>query len=89
MRLVAVSIKNFRGVNGRTSVAVNDFTALAGMNNSGKSTLLEALDIFFSEKAPDKEDLCKSATEGKSRKAAATCNRPLTAASLPVQSTSR
>ncbi|MFJ9542361.1 ATP-binding protein [Streptomyces sp. NPDC101225] len=63
MRLTAVSIKNFRGINGTTSVSVNDFTALAGMNNSGKSTLLEALDIFFSEKAPDKEDLCKSATE--------------------------
>ncbi|MFH8361404.1 ATP-binding protein [Streptomyces anulatus] len=63
MKLIEASIRNFRGVGDRLTVTFDDFTALAGMNNSGKSTLLEALDIFFSDKAPDKEDLCKSAEE--------------------------
>ncbi|MCW8216005.1 AAA family ATPase [Streptomyces griseolus] len=61
LKLIEASIRNFRGVNDRLTVTFDNFTALAGMNNSGKSTLLEALEIFFSGKAPDKEDLCKSA----------------------------
>ncbi|MCO8307004.1 ATP-binding protein [Streptomyces sp. RKCA744] len=59
MRLIEVSLRNFRGINQKVSVPISKFTALAGMNNSGKSTLLEALEIFFSEKAPDKDDLCR------------------------------
>lgn len=59
MRLIAVSLRNFRGINEKVSVPIAKFTALAGMNNSGKSTLLEALEIFFSERAPDKDDLCR------------------------------
>ncbi|MFD9872802.1 ATP-binding protein [[Kitasatospora] papulosa] len=63
MKLIEASIRNFRGVGDRLTVTFDDFTALAGMNNSGKSTLLEALDIFFSDKTPDREDLCKYAEE--------------------------
>ncbi|MFD6227107.1 ATP-binding protein [Streptomyces sp. JL4002] len=63
MKLVGMAVRNFRGFNDEVSVSLADFTALAGMNSSGKSTLLEALDIYFSGRAPDKDDLCKGAED--------------------------
>ncbi|MCW7471763.1 ATP-dependent nuclease [Leptospira kanakyensis] len=48
MIIKSVSIKNFKtfDTNGIT-VTLNDMTALVGENSSGKSNVLEALDIFF------------------------------------------
>lgn len=47
MRLISMSIDNFRSYNERTVVRIGDFTAIMGRNDVGKSTLLEALEIFF------------------------------------------
>lgn len=47
MRMKSVSIKNFRGYKDETKIDFNDLTAFVGKNDVGKSTLLEALDIFF------------------------------------------
>lgn len=47
MRLLSISIKNFRSYRDRTVLNVGDFTAIMGRNDVGKSTLLEALEIFF------------------------------------------
>lgn len=58
MKLKTIIIKNFRGYNGEHRVDVsNDITALIGKNDAGKSTLLEALDIFYGESKPELSDL--------------------------------
>lgn len=47
MRLVRVIIQNFRGYRERTEIAIDDLTSIIGRNDVGKSTILEALAIFF------------------------------------------
>ncbi|WP_159613902.1 ATP-binding protein [Glutamicibacter sp. JC586] len=47
MRLVAVSLKNFRGYQQEQWIDFGDLTTVVGRNDAGKSTILEALDIFF------------------------------------------
>ena len=47
MRLVAVVLENFRRYRDRTVVPVARMTGLVGRNDVGKSTILEALDVFF------------------------------------------
>lgn len=47
MRLASFAVHNFRSYRDRVSVPASDFTAIMGRNDVGKSTLLEALDIFF------------------------------------------
>ena len=47
MKLVAVSLQNFRRYREQTIVPIASLTAFIGRNDSGKSTILEALDIFF------------------------------------------
>lgn len=49
MRMTKLKIKNFRGYREETTVDFNQFTAFVGKNDSGKSTILEALDLFFNE----------------------------------------
>jgi len=47
MILDAVAIKNFRGYTDEQEVAISNLTAIVGRNDVGKSTVLEALAIFF------------------------------------------
>lgn len=47
MKLVAVEVENFRAYKERRRVEFNDLTTLIGKNDIGKSTILEALEIFF------------------------------------------
>ncbi len=47
MRLLSVSIENFRSYKDRVTVNIGDFTAVMGRNDVGKSTILEALEVFF------------------------------------------
>ena len=49
MRMTKMKIKNFRGYREEITVDFNQFTAFVGKNDSGKSTILEALDLFFNE----------------------------------------
>ena len=49
MKLKKMTIENFRGYKGPTSIEFNDLTAFIGPNDIGKSTVLEALDIFFND----------------------------------------
>lgn len=60
MRLIGLTVENFRCYAEPTSVRFSDLTALVGTNDVGKSTLMDALAIFFMEMAPDKDDACKS-----------------------------
>ena len=49
MQLTNVFIKNFRGYKNPTYTPINKLTTFVGQNDIGKSTILEALDIFFND----------------------------------------
>lgn len=68
MYLKRFKLRNFRGYKEAVEINFDDLTAFVGKNDSGKSTILEALDIFFNENKGtvklDKDDLnidCKNA----------------------------
>lgn len=56
LRIKKVILENFRGYQVRTEVPLEQFTALIGRNDAGKSTILEALDYFFENSKPDQGD---------------------------------
>lgn len=69
MKIKTVKIKNFRSYKEEISVDFGDLTTFVGKNDIGKSTILEALDIFFNENKGvikiDKDDINKqSIVEG-------------------------
>ena len=47
MKLVELKLKNFRSYKEETRITFNDLTAIIGKNDVGKSTILEALEVFF------------------------------------------
>ena len=47
MKLTSVTLKNFRCFREETTVTFDDLTTIIGGNDVGKSSVLEALDIFF------------------------------------------
>lgn len=49
MKLKKLTLQNFRGYKDPISVCFSDFTAFVGKNDIGKSTILEAMDIFFND----------------------------------------
>ena len=49
MKIDSIKISNFRGYAKEIEVAFDDLTVFVGKNDIGKSTLLEALDIFFND----------------------------------------
>lgn len=49
MKIKTVTIKNFRAYKDETVVEFDDLTTFVGKNDIGKSTVLEALDIFFND----------------------------------------
>ena len=64
MKLIKLKIKNFRGYKDEVSVDIDNLTVIVGKNDIGKSTILEALDVFFNEGKGivklDKDDINKS-----------------------------
>ncbi|RKY89485.1 hypothetical protein DRQ11_00905 [candidate division KSB1 bacterium] len=59
MKLSRLRIRNFRCFKDEIAIDFEDITALIGKNDSGKSTILEALDIFLNDRDPDKDDASK------------------------------
>ncbi len=59
MKLDKVKIKNFRGYQTETEIPISDLTAFIGRNDAGKSSVLEALEIFFNNSLVkcEREDL--------------------------------
>jgi predicted ATP-dependent endonuclease of OLD family len=51
MKLRAVILENFRSYKDRVKVEIDDLTTFIGKNDVGKSTILEALEIFFNNEA--------------------------------------
>jgi len=64
MKIKAVTVNRFRGYSKPVVVGLDDLSVLVGRNDIGKSTILEALDVFFNEGKGcikiDKEDINKS-----------------------------
>lgn len=67
MRLIGLTVENFRCYHEPVSVTFDNITALVGRNDAGKSSLLDALAIFFEFAKPDKDDACKSGDPKKMR----------------------
>lgn len=59
MKLREFRINNFRCYKEEISIPFEDLTALIGRNDAGKSTIMEAMDIFFNGGVPDKHDVSK------------------------------
>ncbi len=59
MQLIGVSLENFRCYRDRVHIPLGKFVALIGQNDAGKSTVLEALAIFFGTRKPDRDDASK------------------------------
>jgi len=53
-----VRLQNFRCYRDEIAIALDDLTVLTGRNDSGKSTVLDALAIFFDEAKLDVDDGC-------------------------------
>ena len=64
MKIKSVTIENFRGYQQKTVVSFGNLTAIVGRNDMGKSTIMEALDIFFHDGKGliklDKDDINKT-----------------------------
>lgn len=70
MRLKSVKLTNFRGYRGTTTITIDAvMTGIVGRNDYGKSTILEALDIFFEGNIKaDKNDMnCFSLADGQDK----------------------
>lgn len=68
MKIKTLKIKNFRAFKEEVSIDFEDLTAIVGRNDIGKSSIMEALDIFFNEGKGviklDKEDINKEGIAG-------------------------
>jgi hypothetical protein len=58
MKLKSIILENFRAYKDRTEIQLDNLTVLIGKNDAGKSSVLDALDIFFNKSAPDADDVC-------------------------------
>lgn len=56
MRLVELRVENFRAYREATTIALEPLTVLVGRNDAGKSSLLDALDIFFNDSPIESAD---------------------------------
>lgn len=59
MKLAKLRLRNFRCFKKETTIGFDDITALVGKNDSGKSTIMEALDLFLNDGNPDQDDASK------------------------------
>ena len=59
MKLARLRLRNFRCFRDEITIDFNDITAFVGQNDSGKSTIMEAIDLFLNDNAPDKDDASK------------------------------
>lgn len=56
MKLARVRIRNFRCFQLETAIDLEDFSALIGRNDAGKSAVLDAIGLFFGEYTADVDD---------------------------------
>jgi len=76
MRPHSIRIHNFRCFGAETTVDFADVTALIGKNDAGKSSIMDALDIFLNDGTPDKDDGTKGGNPRELRIACEFCDLP-------------
>jgi putative ATP-dependent endonuclease of the OLD family len=59
VKLAGLRVRNFRCYKKEIEFNFDDLTAFVGRNDIGKSTIMDALDIFLNDGAPDKNDASK------------------------------
>ena len=59
MRITSIAIHNFRGIR-EMAIPMSNFGCIIGENNAGKSSVLQALDIFFSNPSLKNSDFYKA-----------------------------
>src|SRR5690625_6012647 len=66
MKLKEVTLKNFRSYRDKVCIGIDELTVIIGKNDIGKSTILEALEIFFNNSIVkiDQDDLNIAAKAG-------------------------
>jgi len=60
MKLRRLRFRNFRCFKEEISIDFENITAIVGKNDAGKSTIMDALDIFLNNLDPDKDDASKN-----------------------------
>ena len=61
MKLISFEIYGFRGYRQKRSVSFSELTTFVGKNDAGKSSLMDAMELFFDVAGKlDKDDLCVS-----------------------------
>lgn len=60
MKLKRLRIRNFRCYQAELPVDFDEITALIGKNDVGKSSIMDALDLFLSDGVPDRNDASKN-----------------------------
>jgi predicted ATP-dependent endonuclease of OLD family len=93
MKIKTIKIQNFRSYKDEVEIEFGDLTAFVGKNDIGKSTVLEALDIFFNCGSGviklDKDDVNKQAlSEGNTETVISVCFEELPA-SIVIDSTNQ
>lgn len=63
MKIKKITISNFRGIDKLDSLSISDINTFVGKNDSGKSSILHALNCFFNEKSFDPKDIFKGKPE--------------------------
>lgn len=59
MKLARLRLRNFRCYKDEIAFDFDDITAFVGKNDVGKSSIMDALDLFLNDGAPDKNDASK------------------------------
>lgn len=55
MKLVKIAVRNLRCID-EITISAGDFTSLIGPNNSGKSSMLRAIELLLNQETPDPEE---------------------------------
>jgi len=58
MKLVELKLANYRAYKDETTITFEDLTVLVGQNDAGKSSVMDALNVFFNEDGLEKDDAC-------------------------------
>lgn len=67
MKLKELTLTHFRCYKNPTTITFDDLTVFIGKNDAGKSSVLDALKLFFADDSPDGDDICVQNDDGQVR----------------------
>ena len=82
MKIKSITIDNFRGYKDPVTIPFDNLTVFVGKNDIGKSTILEALDIFFNDSKAihklEKDEILSSSFNLSRQISSLHCDTPIT-----------